>query len=331
MDENSQKIKIAWLHNYNKSKNPSSGVFMYDFYDAMKPFSDTLQIDLIHIGNISNPFNFIRKYFSIRKFVNKYEIIHAQYGSGTGFFSSLLPGKKVISLRGSDWYKTPTFGLKSKIHISLGNVLTRLSLKKFESVIVMSERMKFEVNRIFKGKKVFVLPDGVDLKKFFPVKRKSKEKFRVLFSSINKVNPGKRYDLAKSGFDLFNKKHPDSELVFMSGLPHSEVNAFINNSDVILLTSTHEGWPNIIKEGLACNVPFVSTEVSDLKEISDSTKSCFVCSDNPESIAKALENVFFNKENEDLRIQILKYDKDEISKRLKSFYMEIMGCKSEEE
>jgi len=329
MDEKSKKIKIAWLHTYDTFKNPTAGVFMYDFYDAMKSFSDTLQIDVIHIGNISNPFNFIRKYFSIRKFAYKYEIIHAQYGSGTGFFTSLLPGKKVISLRGSDWYKSPSFELKSKIHISLGNVLTRLSLKKFESVIVMSERMKFEVNRIFQAKKVFVLPDGVDLKKFFPVKRKSKEKFRVLFSSINKVNPGKRYHLARSGFNLFNKKHSDSELVFMCGLPHSEVNASINNSDVILLTSTHEGWPNIIKEGLACNVPFVSTDVSDLKEIADKTRSCFICKDNIKSISEALEQVYFQKTQEDLRSHVLKFSYKEISQRLKYYYKSIVSIPQE--
>lgn len=43
---------------------------------------------------------------------------------------------------------------------------------------------------------------------------------------------------------------------------------------IVLCTSTHEGWLNSIKEALACNVPVVLTDVSDLHLITDNEKDC---------------------------------------------------------
>jgi len=63
---------------------------------------------------------------------------------------------------------------------------------------------------------------------------------------------------------------------------------FVNMVDLILLTSTHEGWPNIVKEGLACNIPFVSTDVSDLSEIAAIEPSCFVCEANKNILAESI-------------------------------------------
>jgi glycosyltransferase involved in cell wall biosynthesis len=56
----------------------------------------------------------------------------------------------------------------------------------------------------------------------------------------------------------------------------------------VLLTSAHEGWPNIVKEALACNVPFVSTDVSDLRSIAEVDATCHVADATPEALAHYL-------------------------------------------
>jgi glycosyltransferase involved in cell wall biosynthesis len=90
--------------------------------------------------------------------------------------------------------------------------------------------------------------------------------------------------------DVLRKSCPSVELRILTGQIHDRVPLWVNASDVVLLTSTHEGWPNIIKEALACNVPFVSTDVSDLKTLAAAEPSCSVTDATPEALAEGLLN-----------------------------------------
>lgn len=322
--DNKNKIRIAWVHNYDTQVNASSGVFMYQFHEMVSNLNENVEIDLVNVGSVSNPFLLVKKYFKYRKILKGYKILHSQYGSGVGFFVSLFSGVKILSLRGSDWYVTPTPFWSELVHYRLGCFLTRLSIKRYTHVIVMSERMKGEVCATFPSVRVSVIPDPVDLSKFYPIKKNDRSSFKVLFSSVRQLNTGKRFELAERAFNIFNKKFPNSELVFMSGIPHNKVNEYINSVDVILLTSTHEGWPNIIKEGLACNVPFVSTDVSDLAQIVEFTSFCYVCAATPESLSAALEKAYDNRNKEkNLRSFVELMDKTVISRGMVSLYQQI--------
>ena len=55
-----------------------------------------------------------------------------------------------------------------------------------------------------------------------------------------------------------------AEIHYLRGQPNSDVPIWINASDVLLMTSLHEGSPTIVKEALACNLPVVSVDVGDV-------------------------------------------------------------------
>jgi len=315
-------MRVAWIHNYENKINLSSGVFMYQIYDFLNLNNSLVKIDLINIGSINNPFVLLLKLKKYRSILKDYDILHAQYGSGTGFFTSLFNGKKILSLRGSDWYFYPSPRILERLHSWLGCKLSRWSIPQYDQIVVMSERMAKEVGAIFPTAKVKVIPDGINLTKFYPVGTKG-QLFRVLFSSVDLKNRLKRYELAQEAFSIFHSKFPDTELEFMNGVPHDSVNNFINSGHVILLTSTHEGWPNIIKEGLACNVPFVSTDVSDLRTIAQLTKSCFVCDDNPESLALGLEKSYLLNSDENICHLSLKFDIRVVAEKLSEMYINL--------
>ena len=312
--------KIVWVHNFDTSKNPSSGVFMFDLYNQCKQLG--MDVSLYHISPSFNPVKLFRQIVRLRRDLKSFDIIHAQYGSATGFVSTFARGCKILSLRGSDLFKTPAITLAERIHISIGNLLTKLAIRRSDKIVVMSNNMKARVKQISPNKQVDVVPDGINLDVFKPSSVKSyNNTFRVLFSSVAEYNPVKRYNLAKAAFDIFNKKVPDSELVIMTGVAHNKVCEFVNRVDVILLTSTHEGWPNIIKEGLACNIPFVSTNVSDLKQIADDSNCCFVCNDNPQELANYLYQLWENRFQQiDLRHYSQEFDINSIVSKISNLY-----------
>ena len=141
----------------------------------------------------------------------------------------------------------------------------------------------------------------------------------MLFAAVDINTPVKRFWLAKQAFELLNNRRPDTELIIMSKIPHNEVCDFMNSMDVLLLTSSYEGWPNVVKEMLACNKPFVSTEVSDLENIAKKTTSCSVCDDNPETLALALEKAL-DAPDENLRQHTDQFNMVQTMEKLKFIY-----------
>ncbi|QKX04716.1 glycosyltransferase [Aquimarina sp. TRL1] len=312
------KKRILWLHNFPNLPG-AGGVWMYNQYEFLKD-----EVDIYYLDDLRNPLSFLKHMFKLQKLSKEYKIVHAQYGSAVGFLTSLMKTKRILSLKGSDWYKAPSNSTLNKIRISLGSFLSQFSIKRFDHLIVMSHAMKDQVERKYKGIKIDVIVDPIDLNKFRPLEKKNKSKIKkVLFASVNIDNPIKRFELANDSFKYLNKKMPNTELITMSNIPHSQVCDFINGTDVLLLTSTHEGWPNVVKEVLACNIPFVSTKVSDLEKVALRTNNCFACNPIPEELGEALYKSLISKE-ENLRELVTSYNMDETIIRLKNLYSEYL-------
>ncbi len=312
-DKQEQK-KILWTHNF--PNNPGAGgVWMYNQYEFLKD-----QVDLYYLDRLRNPIQFIKHLYTLIKMSQKYDIVHAQYGSAVGFLTSLTRGTKILSLKGSDWYNAPSPSIFHKVRVFLGGLLTSFSINRFHHIIVMSDTMKQRVLAKFPNARVETIVDPIDLKKFkvqtVPKKEDTK---KVLFASVNINNPIKQFPLAKKSFELLQKRIPNSEFVTMSNIPHNEVCAFMNGMDVLLLTSTHEGWPNVVKEMLALDKPFVSTKVSDLEAIASKTNSCFVCEDDPEELSNSLYKSL-NAPKEDLRHLVKDFNMQDSLARIIKIY-----------
>jgi glycosyltransferase involved in cell wall biosynthesis len=290
--------RVLWIHNFEPGKAKGGG-WMYEQYNVIK---NEVNIDLYYAYGLRNPLMIFFHYFKLLKVINNYSLIHAQYGSMVGFLAGLMPIPKLLSLKGSDWYKTHAVNFKHKLRVSLGLALTRLSLKYlFKEVIVMSKRMKNELTALYPDLNVEIIVDPIDLDKFFPNDQHIRSTKNILFATVSLESPVKRYALAKNAFDIVKMTLSDANWYVMSNIPHEKVNEFINQADVILMTSTHEGWPNVVKESLACNVPFVATDVSDLKEIASLVDNCFVVEAEPKLLADAVLKAISAGKSQDLR------------------------------
>jgi glycosyltransferase involved in cell wall biosynthesis len=108
-------------------------------------------------------------------------------------------------------------------------------------------------------------------------------------------------------------------------LPHAAIAQFVAACDVILCTSESEGWPNSVKEALACDVPFVATDVSDLSVIAAQESSCRICPADARLLASNICDVLARPEPVGLRKHVEGMSVDVITDRLIATYQSVLA------
>ena len=196
--------------------------------------------------------------------------------------------------------------------------------------------MKEEVEHTCKHPSVITLPDPIDMDHFYLQDRQySREKFFgstdnapwVLFTTLSRTNPVKRVDLALEAIRIAQQDIKNLTIKIANGIPHEQMPLFVSACDVALCTSTHEGWPNSIKEALACGIPFVSTDVSDLHDIARKHPICKIIPPQAESIAQEINSVVSNgcSRYQELREEISAMNTDFTTKHLLATYENLLA------
>ena len=221
---------------------------------------------------------------NLRKLVKKEhpDVVHAHY-SVCGYVATMatlfLKPKVVVSILGSFPRKTR----KLRIVKFFVNHL-------WDKTIVKSQRTADQM-----GMALPVIPSGVNLEQFTLIDQKEARKM-VGFETDKKYvvwcsNPErseKRFPLAKQSVDLLDNEKV--ELVPVFNRTHDDVVKYMCAADVLLLTSSMEGSPNVIKEAMTCNCPIVTTDVGDVRWVTDGVEGTFVADDDkPETIARLIE------------------------------------------
>ena len=283
-------MKILFVTNlYPTQRNPDYGVFTKEQIDGVmsKGISgDVLFVNAKELG--------VKEYLvafrKIKKIYKSYDIIHCFHGLTliVTFFATKRK-KILVSFLNSIEYES----LK-------GNRILNYFLHKIYAFLLGSKR----VYKIFKDKvpqkyasHSFYLPNGVDLNCFFPISKEEAckklgldpSKTYILFVSAKDTQRAqKRFDIYKKTMDVLNNsptKFQFDELI-MSQVPRSLCIYYFNAASLHLLTSDYEGSPNSVKEAMSCNIPVVSTDVGNVKQMIVGAGNCFVVDQNPILLAK---------------------------------------------
>ena len=208
----------------------------------------------------------------LRKLVRKEkpDIVHAHYsvcGYVATFATLFLKPKVVVSILGS----FPRKNRKLRI--------VKFFVKHFwDKTLVKSQRTANQL-----GMDLPVIPNGVNLDQFRLVPTEEArtacqfaegKKYVIWCSNPNR--PEKRYSLAQKAVNLLHDNNVVLYPVFNH--PHDDVVRYMCAADALLLTSYSEGSPNVIKEAMACNCPIVSTDVGDVRWVTEGVDGTYVSS-----------------------------------------------------
>ncbi len=301
--------------------NPNSSPFIFRQYQFL--IKHGIDVTIFNFKGNKKPVNYIRAWVKIRILLkrNSYDLIHAQWGH-TALLAMNTRLPLVVTYRGMDLEGIVN---KNGRYSAYGKFLTWMSIftsKIADEVIVVSKSLGNKIPRT----DYTILPSGIDLELFKPLnKSNSRKKLRlsqdkklILFAA-SRDNPRKRYQLAVAAVSILKLKF-NCDLIVCENEQPEKVPLYMNASDCLILTSTHEGSPNVVKEALACNLPVVSVDVGDVKERKGNLKHFEISDADPKKLAQALDKILGSNSSNRNRESVLELDENIITKKLIRVY-----------
>ncbi|MCJ7483461.1 MAG: glycosyltransferase family 4 protein [Thermodesulfovibrionales bacterium] len=262
---------------------------------------------------------------------NEVDILHAHYGMSA--WAALMARRKekiVVSFMGDDIVgSNKPDGSVTKTSLLFARFNSFLARKFYDHVIIKSQEMRGRLRMPH----VSLIPNGVDLGRFKPAKKVDSKanlgidpRAKIVVFASDPRRLEKNYPLAQNA--VASLKEKEVILLTVSQQPPESMPAYYNAADVLLLTSFHEGSPNVIKEAMACNCPVVATPVGDVEWILGKTEGCYITSfaivDVAEKLARALD---FSEEHDRNRgrgrIIELGLDAEDVARRIIEVYRRV--------
>jgi teichuronic acid biosynthesis glycosyltransferase TuaC len=283
-----------------------------------------VDVDVFPVHGRKNPAIYLRAWMKVRSqlFRGRYDLIHAQWAQAA---LTSLPARLplVVTFRGSD-----VEGIVSERHrhTASGWLLQNISrsvARVASEAILVAARMA----RLLPRRDYHVIPSGLDLDLFRPVPQSEAQarlglepgKRYILFAAAP-GNAVKRFALARAAVECLDEGYR-AELVVATGVKPALMPMYMNACDVLLLTSAHEGSPNVVKEALACNLPVVSTDVGDVRERIQNVEGCRLsASDDPRALAAALAAVLDRGKRIEGRVAVAGLDESLLTQKVIAVY-----------
>ncbi|TSC95193.1 MAG: glycosyl transferase, group 1 [Parcubacteria group bacterium Licking1014_1] len=321
--------------------------------DNIEKTTENIAIYRVSIPNIKFLGNLIfwfKIFFALKKI--KPDIIHCQtiqMGAPCFLFKKFYKKPYIVWCHGFDVY----FPWKFK------KIISEIVLNSADAVIALTNNMKEELQKTCK-KNIFVLPNGIDLKKFKGFSKQAiRDKFKIHFNEkiiifVGGLRPVKGVKYLIEAFKIINKKIPEAKLFlvgdgserknlediieknnlgkkvnFTGKIINQKIPEYMIASDIFVLPSLSEGFPVVILEAMASELPIVTTKVRGLPEIIEDGENGFLV--EPKNSEQFAEKVLLLFENDELREKISnnnkekskEYDWENIVEKIEKIYLKV--------
>lgn len=228
----------------------------------------------------------LRRAARLRHLANEADVVHASLWGAGAFARAVIAGPRrpalVVSERGVEDHRHPASGV-------INRMLRPITDGFIGNSTAVTDFIRAAHGVGAKDPRVVAITNGLDPRVFHPTKRADSDpRRRPRLIGVGRLIPSKRFDLAISVLaQLVNEV--DIELVIAGegpergrleslgqGLPvtflghvsdRRSLADLIRSSDVLVMPSESEGYPNAVLEALACGLRVVASDVPGLRTV----------------------------------------------------------------
>ncbi len=295
-------MKVLYIFPANlKDEKITHSTFFTTEMEGLKTNVDELSV--FHFIDRKSISGFFRTLKELNKRILAFnpDVIHVHYGSTTGLLVHLAKKKCpwIITFGGSELLGHPNKGIYWRVREFWAVKLSHIAANNANKIICVSQNLKNALS-VKNQQKAILIPRGINID-LFQVTDKLEARNKIAWDlnkkyvifSLPRLNAGvKNLPLAKKTIEALEADF-DVELFVMNNIPQDYIKDAMSAADAILVTSLHEGSPNIVKEAMACNLPVVSVNCGDVKERLVHVKpSIVVDSYSEQELAQGLRYVF---------------------------------------
>jgi len=308
---------------------PSYGAFVKEQMDSLRPLG--VDYDVLFINGRESRWNYVRAVGQLRRTLRAcpYDLIHAHFGLSGWVARCQFRAPVVVTFHGDDvlgqFKRSGGITLLGRFFQVSSFLLARL----VSAAIVQSRQMRSKLRLAWAP----IIPCGVDLDLFQPVDHAEAQqalgldphKKYVLFPYDPAV-ARKRYDVIEAAVARARQLIPELEILQVCGVPHTRLPLYMNAADVLVLASLAEGSPVAVKEAMATNLPVVTVDVGDTRELIGPTEGCYLVRRDAEEIAAKIVEVCRRGTRTRGREWIARLATENIAKQIVDIYATVVHC-----
>jgi teichuronic acid biosynthesis glycosyltransferase TuaC len=285
-------VTNGWPH----EDNDSYCVFIKRQMDSL--VERGLRCDVLFIRGYRSPLAYAAAALRVlswsRPGKRRYLLVHAHSGEAALVAALYRRAPLLVSYLGDDLLGRPRADGAIPLTWRIRRAIVRQHSRLASRTITKSSEMEGVLPRSTRVTNS-VIPNGVDVNLFRPLDRAAaREELgwdpngRIALFAADPSIARKRYFLAEGAVRIAQRELPDLRLEVVQNVAPERVPVFMNAADCLLLTSSIEGSPNVVKEALMCNLPVVATPAGDVEELLDGVTPSFVSEPSGQALAEAL-------------------------------------------
>jgi glycosyltransferase involved in cell wall biosynthesis len=303
--------------------DPGWGTFVQAQMESLRPLG--VEYDVLFMNGRESLANYVKAVFELQRRLaaKRYDLIHAHFGLSGLVARCQWRVPVVVSFLGDDVLgRFDRKGRKAFVG-SMFQISSFVLARIVSAVIVKSAAMKRQL-RLASAQ---VIPSGVNLQVFRPIDQAEARRALGLDGRPKYVlfpyDPAiavKRFDLLQEAVTLAWRQVPQLEILQVLGVPRERMPLYFNAADVLVLLSYGEGSPNAVKEAMAVNLPVITVDVGDARELIGPTESCYLVSPRTDEIAARIVEVCRRGTRTCGREWIARYAEEKIAREVLEVY-----------
>jgi glycosyltransferase involved in cell wall biosynthesis len=259
----------------------------------------------------------------------RYRLVHAHSGEAALAAAFYRRAPLLVSYLGDDLLGTPDAATRISRASRVRRFVVRRHSRVASRTITKSREMEAALPPAVRERNK-VLPNGVDTSVFRPEDRlAAREELgwdsnaRVVLFAADPAVARKRFWLATAAVEHARAELPTIQLEVARRVRPDRMPLLMNAADCLLLTSSIEGSPNVVKEALMCNLPVVATPAGDVDELLEGVAPSSVCEPSEAALSAALIECLQNPRRSNGREIAARLDARVIAGSLLNLYSEL--------